>query len=349
MDTHTKTTPVPASQRRKRILSGMRPTGQLHLGHLLGAIDNWRVLQDEFECFYMVADWHALTTAYKDPSGIRASIRELVVDYMAGGVDPDKCVFYVQSDVPEIAQLHLMLSMIAPVGWLERSPTYKDQVRELGTDVATYGFLGYPVLMTTDIIIFKAEVVPVGQDQVSHLELCREIVRRFNHLYKRKGVRPLFPEPQPRLTEYAAVPGLDGRKMSKSYGNSILLADDAETVTKKVRTAITDPQKVYRNDPGRPELCTVYYFHKVFNKAEVPEVFAGCKAGTLGCVDCKKKAAAAVVDGLAPLHERRRALSEKPGAIEDMLAEGARRAREVASQTLAEAREVMGLGELPRA
>jgi len=322
----------------KRLLSGMRPTGNLHLGHLFGAIDNWRQLQDEFECFYMVADWHALTTAYKDPSEIKGLIHELVIDYLAGGVDPEKCTFYVQSDVPEIAQLHLLLSMIVPVGWLERSPTYKDQIVQLGGDVATYGFLGYPVLQTCDVVMFKAEAVPVGQDQVAHLELCREIVRRFNGLY-----RPVFPEPQPRLTRFAAVPGLDGRKMSKSYDNSILLSDAPEEITRKVRTAITDPQKVYRRDPGRPELCTVYYFHKMFNADGVPEVFEGCHAGTLGCVDCKKKCAAAMAEELAPLQERRRALSEKPEVVEEMLREGARRAREVARQTLDEARDAMGL------
>ncbi|NDD27051.1 MAG: tryptophan--tRNA ligase [Proteobacteria bacterium] len=332
-------THAPSPARRKRILSGMRPTGKLHIGHLLGAIENWKHLQDDFDCFYMVADWHALTTGYRRSADVKDEIREIVLDYLAGGVDPERCTFYVQSDVPEIAHLHLLLSMITPVGWLERVPTYKDQVEALGSDVATYGFLGYPVLMTTDIIMFKAEVVPVGQDQVAHLELCREIVRRFNTLY-----RPVFPEPQPRLTRFAAVPGLDGRKMSKSYGNDLLISDPPEVIEKKMKTAITDPSRVYRRDPGRPELCTVYQYHKMYAAPEVQrEVFEGCRAGALGCVDCKKKAAASVVAGLAPIQEKRRDLAERPGVIEEMLSEGARRAREVASATLEEARDAMGL------
>lgn len=328
-----------ATPRRKRILSGMRPTGKLHIGHLLGAIENWKHLQDDYECFYMVADWHALTTGYRNSASIKDEIREIVLDYLAGGVDPARCTFYVQSDVPEIAHLHLLLSMITPVGWLERVPTYKDQIEALGTDLATYGFLGYPVLMTTDIVMFKAEVVPVGQDQVAHLELCREIVRRFNGLY-----RPVFPEPQPKLTRFAAVPGVDGRKMSKSYGNDLLISDPPEVIEKKMKTAITDPRRVYRRDAGRPELCTVYQYHKIYSpEGEQREVFEGCHAGTLGCVDCKKKAAASVIAGLAPIQEKRRELAADPAAIEDMLAEGARRARAVASETLQDARDAMGL------
>ena len=328
----------PTSQ-RKRLLSGMRPTGKLHIGHLLGAIENWRNLQEQFECFFMVADWHALTTGYRDAARVRQEIRELVLDYVAGGVDPERCTFYVQSDVPEIAHLHLLLSMITPVSWLERTPTYKDQVEALGTDVATYGFLGYPVLMTTDIVIFKAEAVPVGQDQVPHLELCREIVRRFNNLY-----RPIFPEPQPRLTRFAAVPGLDGRKMSKSYGNDLLLGDGPELIEKKMKSCITDPGKVYRRDPGRPALCTVYQFHKIFSASEEQaEVFAGCTSGALGCVECKKRATRSVTDSLAPLQERRRVLAQRPEAIDAMLATGAHRARQVARATLDEARDAMGL------
>jgi tryptophanyl-tRNA synthetase len=318
----------------------MRPTGKLHIGHLLGAIENWKRLQDDFDCFYMVADWHALTTGYKHPQNIKDEIREIVLDYLAGGVDPERCAFYVQSDVSEIAQLHLLLSMITPVGWLERTPTYKDQVEALGPDIATYGFLGYPVLMTTDIIAFKAEAVPVGQDQVAHLELCREIVRRFNHLYG----RAVFPEPQPRLTRFAAVPGLDGRKMSKSYGNDILINDPPETVEKKLKTAITDPQRVFRRDPGRPELCTIYQYHKIFSDdGQQREVFEGCHAGSLGCVDCKKRVGVSMNAYLAPIQEKRRELAAQPAVIEEMLADGARRARDVAARTLADARDAMGL------
>ena len=332
-------TPPSAPARRTRILSGMRPTGKLHIGHLLGAIESWRQLQESYDCFYMVADWHALTTGYKNAASIKDEIREIVLDYLAGGVDPDRCTFYVQSDVPEIAQLHLLLSMITPVGWLERVPTYKDQVEALGSDIATYGFLGYPVLMTTDIIMFKAEIVPVGQDQVAHLELCREIVRRFNALY-----RPVFPEPQPKLTRFAAVPGIDGRKMSKSYGNDLLISDPPEVIEKKLKTAITDPRRVYRRDPGRPELCTVFQYHKIFSpEATQREVFEGCHAGALGCVDCKKKASASMAEGLAPVQERRRTLAAAPDLSDDMLAQGARRAREVAAATLDDARDAMGL------
>jgi tryptophanyl-tRNA synthetase len=324
---------------RKRILSGMRPTGKLHIGHLLGAIDNWKQLQDEYECFYMIADWHALTTAYKNPKDVPNDIREVILDYLAGGVDPTRATFYVQSDVPEIAHLHLLLSMIVPVSWLERSPSYKDQITQLGSDIATYGFLGYPVLMTTDIIIFKAEAVPVGQDQVPHLELCREIVRRFNNLY-----RPVFPEPQPKLTRFAAVPGLDGRKMSKSYGNSILISDEPNVIEKKMKSCITDPQKQYRGDPGRPEICTVYYFHKTFNEADTPEIYQGCTSGQLGCVDCKKRATAGMLKHLEPIQQRRKELAANPQQIDQMLAEGAQKARTVAARTLDQARRAMGLG-----
>jgi tryptophanyl-tRNA synthetase len=323
---------------RRRIVSGMRPTGKLHLGHLMGAIESWRQLQDAYDCFYMIADWHALTTSYRQPHEIRGHIREVVLDYLAGGVDPSRCTFYVQSDVPEIAELHLLLSMTMPVSWLERTPTYKDQIANLGGDIATYGFLGYPVLMTADIIIFKADVVPVGLDQVPHLELCREIVRRFNTLYG-----PVFPEPQPHLTRFAAVPGLDGRKMSKSYDNSLLLSDEADAIRQKMRSALTDPGKVYRGEPGRPEICTVYYYHKVFNASQEGEIGAACRAGSLGCVDCKKSAAERVVEALAPLQERRRALAEDSEGLDALLAQGAVRAREVAAQTLDQARSTMGL------
>ena len=305
----------------------------------MGVVENWKRLQHDYECFYMVADWHALTTAYKKPGELQSNIQEVILDYLAGGVDADNCVFYVQSHVPEIAQLHLLLSMTVPVSWLERCPTYKDQVVQLGSDIATYGFLGYPVLMTADIIIFKAQRVPVGQDQVPHLEVCREIVRRFNGFYG-----PVFPEPQPLLTSSPAVPGLDGRKMSKSYGNSILLSDDAASIEKKMRSAITDPCKVYRRDPGRPEICTVYYYHKMFNAGQCPEIAEGCRSAALGCVDCKKKATAGLMSFLGPIQEKRRALAAERDLIPSMLEAGARRAREVASRTLEEVRHVMGLG-----
>ncbi len=314
----------------------MRPTGKLHLGHLFGALDNWARLQDTYDAFYMIADWHALTTGYQHPERIQENVREVVLDYLVGGVDPNRCTLYQQSKVTQIAVLHLLLSMIAPVGWLERTPTYKELIGELGSDIATYGFLGYPVLMTTDIIIFKADVVPVGQDQLAHIELARELVRRFHHLY-----RPVFVEPQAKLTEFPSVPGTDGRKMSKSYGNSILLSDTRPEMEAKIKTMITDPRKVYKGDPGRPEICTVFYFHKIFSGDQVPEIEAGCRTGALGCTDCKKKLMQTMGDKMAPIVEKRQALAMQPDLVEDVLATGNKRACEVAQQTLDEAQEAM--------
>lgn len=330
--------------KRDTILSGMRPTGRLHLGHL-SVLQNWSVLQDRYQCFFMVADWHALTTAYDEPDQTIENTREMVLDWLMVGLDPNRSTIFVQSDVKEHAELHLLFSLITPVSWLERCPTYKDQIqqfREQGKDIATYGFLGYPLLMAADILIYKANVVPVGEDQLPHLELCREVARRFNYLYKKK----VFPEPQPYLSEIALVPGIDGRKMSKSYGNDIPIAATPEEVQAKVRQMITDPERIHANDPGHPDVCNIYAFHRIFNQAEVEEIELACKRGGIGCVPCKKKMAQVLVDFLSPLWEKRRELEKDPDYVWDILKDGAKKARLVARQTLEEVRTAMGI-EIP--
>ncbi len=321
----------------KRILSGMRPTGKLHLGHLFGAIENWAKLQDDYDCFFMVADWHALSTRYMDPDSIKNDIYQIMIDYISGGVNPDKCTFYVQSHVPEIAQLHLLLSMITPVSWTERCPTYKDQIQALGPDVATYGFLGYPVLQTADIVCVKGELVPVGKDQVPHIELSREIVRRFNRLYG-----DVFPEPQPKLTENPLVPGIDGRKMSKSYNNAIYLSDDPDTIWKKLKKTITDPEKIYKGDPGHPDICNIFFFQKLFNTPEnCKKIETDCKSGALGCAVDKKDLMEMIKLRLQPIWDKRRELEENPEAVRRLLETGAKKARNAVSQTLQQVREAM--------
>ncbi|MCE1245164.1 MAG: tryptophan--tRNA ligase [Firmicutes bacterium] len=322
---------------KKRILSGMRPTGRLHIGHLFGAIHNWAKLQKEYDCYFMVADWHALSTRYMDPSNIKQDIFEVVADYISGGIDPNECTFYVQSHVPEIAELHLLLSMMTPVAWAERCPTYKDQVQALGQDIATYGFLGYPILQTSDIICVKGEVVPVGQDQLPHLELAREIVRRFNRLYG-----DVFPEPQSKLTEFPMVPGTDGRKMSKSYNNAILMSDDPDTVWKKLKHTVTDPQKIYKGDPGRPEVCNIFYYHKLFNtKERCCQIEGECQSGSLGCAADKKELYEKLLEYMKPVYEKRKELEENPKIVADLLEKGGERARATVRQTLKEVKEAM--------
>jgi len=321
----------------KRILSGMRPTGKLHLGHLFGAITNWAKLQEEYDCYFMVADWHALSTRYMKPESIKDDIFEVVADYISGGVDPKKCTFYLQSHIPEIAELHLLISMITPVSWVERCPTFKDQVQALGQDIATYGFLGYPVLMTCDIACVKGDLVPVGQDQLPHLELSREIVRRFNRLYG-----DVLPEPQPKLTEHALVPGTDGRKMSKSYGNSIYMSDDPDTIWKKIRKTVTDPQKVYKGDPGNPDICNVFYYQKLFNTPEKCSfVDKNCRSGALGCAADKKDLYEKLMEYLKPIQAKRKELEENPKYIYDLLEKGGEKARVIVRETLREVREAM--------
>ena len=296
-----------------------------------------------------MADWHALTTGFDDTSSLRDNIREIVKDWLAAGLDPQRSVIFVQSDVKEHAELHLLLSMITPTPWLIRNPTVKEQARdmgliesdddELGMTKLGYGHLGYPVLQAADILVYKADCVPVGKDQVQHLEIAREIVRRFNHIYHCS----VLVEPQPLLTEFPAIPGLDGKKMSKSYGNDILMADDAETTQKRVRMFITDPQKIRRGDPGRPEVCPVYTMHHVYNKAEIPEIEANCRSGALGCVDCKTNLSAHMNEALATMRAKRVELDRDPAMLEDVLRDGAQRARVVTEQTLGDVRKAMKL------
>ncbi len=320
---------------RPRILSGMRPTGPLHLGHLTGALDNWVRLQDAYDCFYSVVDWHALTTNYADPADIRENVLEVACDWLAVGLDPQRSALFVQSWVPEHAELHLMLSMIVPVPWLERVPSYKEQQQQLSDrDLSTYGFLGYPLLQTADIVIYKADAVPVGEDQAPHVELTREVVRRFNNLYG-----PVFPEPKTLLTETPRTPGTDGRKMSKSYGNAIYLKDDPETVRQKLKPMVTDERRKRRTDPGVPEECPVFDLHKAFSSAETREwAAAGCRTAGIGCLDCKGRLTGHVLERLAGIHQRRAEYAARPDTVWDVLREGSRRARAVAQATMEEVR-----------
>lgn len=327
------------TEQRKSILSGMRPTGKLHLGNYWGALVPWLDLQKDpgRRCFFMVADLHALTTGYEDTKDIKSNTYEMVLDWLAAGLDPEKSVLFIQSRVPEHAELSLLLSMITPLGWLERIPTYKDQLRELaGREITTHGFLGYPVLQSADILIYKAESVPVGEDQLSHLELCQEIARRFNRLYG-----PVFPEPKAILGRAPRVPGLDGRKMSKSYGNAVELSDTPDQLWSKIQKMFTDPLKLRANDPGHPDGCVVFALHKIYNPT-VEERAKECREGRVGCVACKKHLLS-LMEPLKALQERRAALAQKPQWVRDVLEEGSRVARQVAQSTLAEVKAAMGL------
>ncbi|GAB4356235.1 MAG: tryptophan--tRNA ligase [Immundisolibacter sp.] len=394
-----------------RVLSGMRPTGRLHLGHYHGVLKNWTRLQHEHRCFFFAADWHALTTDYENPQRVAEHTYDMIIDWLAAGVDPGSAVLFVQSRVPEHAELHLLLSMMTPLGWLERVPTYKEQQEQLRErDLATYGFLGYPLLQSADILIYKATLVPVGEDQVAHLELTREVARRFNHLYGREpdfearvqgALRRLgkkqaqlyednrrayqergddealavaqalvrgqtgisigdrerllgylegsgiivLPEPQPLLTETSKMPGLDGRKMSKSYGNAIALREDPDTVAQRMRTMPTDPARVRRSDPGDPEKCPVWGLHQVYSdESRRGWVQEGCRSAGIGCLDCKKPLIEAVQAELAQFRERARPFEDDPGLLREIVAAGCEQAREVARETLDEVRQVMGLG-----
>ncbi len=342
----------------RRVLSGMRPTGKLHIGHYVGALQNWTRLQNEYDCFFFVADWHALTTDYADTSQVKANILEMTFDWLAAGLDPEKATIFIQSHVPQHAELHLLLSMMTPLGWLERVPTYKDQKEQLKEkDLNTYGFLGYPVLQSADILIYKASYVPVGEDQVAHVEITREIARRFNSFYH-LGVETIeeradcgsdivqykrvFPEPQPLLTASPRLPGTDGRKMSKSYGNSILLSDPEAEVRKKLKTMVTDPARVRRTDPGNPDVCPVGDLHKIFSCAEtMAKVREGCTTAGIGCIECKGWVADNIVSILNPLQERRRKYEDNPRLAWDILEAGSVRARAAADRTLVEVRESM--------
>jgi tryptophanyl-tRNA synthetase len=406
-----KQEPVLSSvESQQRVLSGMRPTGKLHLGHYHGVLKNWVELQHDFECFFFVADWHALTTHYEDPFMIEQSVWDMVIDWLAAGINPGSATMFVQSMVPEHAELHLLLSMVTPLGWLERVPTYKDQQEKLKEkDLATYGFLGYPLLQSADILVYRAGFVPVGADQVAHVELTREIARRFNHLYGKDpgfeeqaeaaikkmgkknaklyrslqkrfqeqgddealetaralikeqqnislgdrerlfgfiegGGKVILPEPQPLLTPASKLPGLDGQKMSKSYGNTIGLREDPDVVDQKIRKMQTDPQRVRLSDPGDPEKCPVWKLHEVYSDESTKNwVVQGCKSAGIGCLDCKKPLIEQVLEEQRPIRERARQYEENPELVRSILSEGAERARDAAKGTLEEVRRVMGL------
>ena len=325
---------------RKRVLSGMRPTGQLHLGHLMGALGNWVAMQDEYETFYTIVDWHALTTDYADTSYIQESTFEIAVDWLSAGLDPKRSTIFIQSHVPQHAELHLILSMIVPLAWLERVPTYKEQMEQISEkDLHTYGFLGYPLLQTADIIIYKANAVPVGEDQKPHIELAREIVRRFNNYYG-----AVFPEPEVKLTETPKLPGTDGRKMSKSYHNTINLADDEPTIREKLRTMVTDPARKRRSDPGNPDVCPVYDLHRAFSSQETRAWAApGCRTASIGCIECKSKLADHLVERLSPIFAKRRDLVARPDDVWDVLEDGGKKAREIAEATMSEVRRAVKL------
>ena len=393
-----------------RVLSGMRPTGRMHLGHYHGALKNWVRLQEEYECLYFAADWHALTTHYDEPEAIAESVWEMFIDWLAVGINPARATVFIQSHVPEHAELTLLLGMIAPVGWLERVPTYKDQQEKLADrDLTTYGFLGYPVMQGADILVYRANMVPVGEDQVTHLELVRELARRFNYLYgrepgfeeKARGAikklgskrakryeqlraafqeqgdqaaleaardmldqaqnlalgdrerlfgylegsrRMILPEPQPLLTETPKVPGLDGQKMSKSYGNAILLREEPASITKKVRTMQTDPARVHRSDPGTPEKCPVWSLHKIYSdQARQAWVQKGCTTAGIGCLECKQPVIDAIIAEQEPIKERAQKYLDDPSLVRAIVADGCERARKLAEETMRDVREVMGL------
>jgi tryptophanyl-tRNA synthetase len=323
---------------KKRVLSGMRPTGAAHLGHLVGAFENWVAMQDELECFYPIVDWHALTTDYANTSDLRANIRELALDFLAVGLD--RSTLFVQSHVPAHAELHLLLSMIVPLPWLERVPTYKEQIEQLREkDLSTYGFLGYPLLQAADILIYRADFVPVGEDQKPHVEVTREIARRFNHFYG-----PVLREPDVKLTETPKLPGTDGRKMSKSYGNTINLSEDESSIREKLKTMVTDPARKRRSDPGDPAKCPVFDLHKVFSTAETQAWSAeGCRTAGIGCIECKSALADHLVARLAPIRERRLYYEKRPDEVRDIYLSGARRAREVTGETMDDVRSAVKL------
>ena len=336
-----------------RILSGMRPTGRLHLGNYVGALENWVRLQDEgWRNYHMVADWHMLTTGYEDTSKLQQNTWDMVLDWLGAGLDPQRSVIFVQSEVKEHAELHLLFSMLVSKARLERIPTLKEQIRDLGLDEQTisYGHLGYSVLQAADILLYRPTHVPVGEDQVPHVELTREIARRFNFVYC-KDRAPVFPEPEAQLTAFPRLRGLDGNRMSKSVGNTILLAEEPEVIEQKVRQAYTDPKKIRKDDPGRPEAddsdghpgCVVWEYHRKFNPAEAESIAVECRAGRLGCVADKRRLAAVMAEALAPVRARRRRWAEDPDAVRDVLRDGTQRARAVARATMDEVRSAMGV------
>ncbi|HHX75297.1 MAG TPA: tryptophan--tRNA ligase [Firmicutes bacterium] len=327
-------------EQQKTVLSGMRPTARLQLGNLLGALDNWVKLQHNYRCFFSVVDWHALTTAYDDVSALQENTYQMVIDWLAAGLDPEKAIIFRQSDVKEHAELHLLLSMFTPLSWLERVPTYKDQIEQLREkNLATYGFLGYPLLMAADILVYRAQAVPVGEDQIPHVEITREIARRFNHLY---GAN-VFPEPEVLLNKVKLLPGIDGRKMSKSYGNTIDMSEPPASVRKKVSQMITDPGRIRKTDPGNPDVCTVFAFHDVFSPDDVAAVAEVCRKGEIGCVQCKKQLAERLTAYLEPIYEKRLALEGRRDYLRDILRDGAKKASAAAGETMEQVRAAMNL------
>ena len=323
---------------KKIILSGMRPTGKLHLGHW-HVLENWVSLQDEYDCHYFVADWHALSTTFEDNSTMADNTREMLADWLAVGLDPAKSLLFVQSDIMEHAELHLILSMITPLSWLERVPTFKDQVQQLkksGKDINTYGFLGYPLLQAADVLIYKADAVPVGEDQLPHLELTREVARRFNHLYQ-----PVFPEPQSLVARVPLLPGTDGRKMSKSYHNDIAIGAEPQVIKERINSMVTDPARIRKTDPGHPEVCIVHKYHSIYLPDNLAALEEDCRAGKIGCVACKKALAEHLEGIMAPVRERRREVLSRPGYIEEILREGAVKARAKAGATMEEVRKAV--------
>jgi len=336
----------------RRVLSGMRPTGKLHLGNYMGALKNWVELQNateasgapKYECYFFIADYHALTTDYADTSGLKENVRDVALDFLSAGLDPKRCTIFVQSDVPAHAELSLLLGMIMPLSWLERVPSYKDQQEQLKEkDLGTFGFLGYPLLMSADILVYQAEFVPVGQDQAAHVEITREIARRFNNFYSGDD-QEILPEPQTLLTPSPKLPGTDGRKMSKSYGNTILLSDPEPEVRAKLKTMVTDPARIRRSDAGDPDVCPVFDLHKVFSTGETQaEVRAGCTSAGIGCIQCKGWLADAVVKELAPIQQRRQHFEAHPEEVKAILDDGAVRANERAEQTMQQVRAAVGL------
>jgi tryptophanyl-tRNA synthetase len=323
---------------KKRILSGMRPSGRLHLGNYAGALENWVKLQHDYDCFYFVADWHALTTNPLAAFDVEENTIQMVIDWLSAGINPELPIF-VQSKVKEHAELHLLFSMLITKERLERNPTLKEQIRDLNKETIIYGHLGYPVLQAADILMYKAHLVPVGEDQLSHVEITREIARKFNQLYGE-----VFPEPQPKLTTFSRLPGLDGRKMGKSNNNFILISDPPEEIAKKVRTAITDPQKVRKGDPGHPDVCNVFKYHQKFNPDEVEQIRTDCESGALGCVACKQRAAQKIAEYFEPFREKRAYYENQLDDVQDVINEGTKKAKAVAQQTMDDVHKAMKMG-----
>ncbi|MEW6482540.1 MAG: tryptophan--tRNA ligase [bacterium] len=322
----------------ERVLSGMRPTGKLHLGHLKGALENWKFLQERYECLYMIADWHALMSEYQSSKEIANNTKEVLIDWLSFGIDPKKAIIFCQSEIPCHSELYLLFSIITPLGWLKRNPTYKEQIQELSNlDLETHGFLGYPVLQGADILLYKATIVPIGVDQLPHLELTRELLRRFNHLYSET-----FPTPSPLLTETPKLPGTDGRKMSKSYNNAIFISDSSNEIRKKIKMMITDKERIYSNDPGHPDICNVFDIWKAFSKEKSKEIERECKNAKIGCVSCKDNLSFLLSDELKPIREKREELEKDSEYLSKILKEGRERAYEIASRTMAEIRKKIG-------